>query len=299
MRPRIGISGGLLTEETRFNGERHRFITEALGAHVDWVPYTVEVETGLGALWESWRLTGQSHLAEHGYPGMSALSVPAGLDGYLTKAEPPGPFGIPAYTLAGPALFAQRLTAAFPLLPVVDDAMLDAAASRALFVERVFAAARLRELFGARWRPPDLVAFHTRHKLQILAHDPDRYRKAGRVVAQAGSRPRAETEADYRRLFGEALASATTRGRNANAMQHAFGRISRRLDHSLRHRMLDQIEAYQRGELPLGSPIVLLTSHAVNEGLRWTAEQTYLNPFPPDLRRHLWTLDASAPLAQA
>jgi len=38
---------------------------------------------------------------------MRALSVPAGLDGYLTKAEPPGPFDIPAYTLAGPAPLAQ------------------------------------------------------------------------------------------------------------------------------------------------------------------------------------------------
>jgi uncharacterized protein YbgA (DUF1722 family) len=298
MRPRIGISGGLLTEETRFNGERHRFITEALGAHVDWVPYTAEVETGLGALWESWRLTGQGHLVEH-RPGMSVLAVPSDLDGYLTKADPPGPFGIQAFTPAGRALFAQRLTATFPLLPVVEDAMLDAAASRALFVERVFASARLRALFGRPWRAPDLVAFHTRHKLQILAHDPVRYREAGRVVAQAGSRPPAETEADYRRLFGEALASATTRGRNANAMQHAFGRISRRLDSSLRHTMLDQISAYQRGELPLGTPIVLLTDHAVGEGMRWTAEQTYLNPFPSDLRRHLWTLETTAPLAQA
>jgi uncharacterized protein YbgA (DUF1722 family) len=296
MRPQIGISGGLLTEGNRANGDRHRFITEALGAHVDWVPYTSEVETGLGALWESRRLTGQSHLVE--YDRMGALSVPDGLDGYLTKGDPLGPFGVPAFTPAGHALFAQRLTTAFPLLPVVDDTMLDVAASRALFVERVFAAARLRELFSGPWRAPDLVAFHTRHKLQILAHDPIRYRQAGRVVAQAGTRPRAETEADYRRLFGQALASAATRGRNANAMQHAFGRISRRLDDSLRHRMLDQIEAYQRGELPLGSPIVLLTDHALNEGLRWTAEQTYLNPFPSDLRRHLWTLDASAPLAQ-
>jgi uncharacterized protein YbgA (DUF1722 family) len=36
---------------------------------------------------------------------------------------------------------------------------------REAFVERVFAIARLRELLSGPWRPPDLIGFHTRHKL--------------------------------------------------------------------------------------------------------------------------------------
>jgi uncharacterized protein YbgA (DUF1722 family) len=300
MRPRIGISGSLLDEENRFNGcrSRHRFLAEELGAHVDWVPYTAEMEVGLGALWESWRLTGQGRLVENGRSLMNALPTPAGLDGYVAKVDPRGPHGIPSYPGDGRAAFARRLAAAFPLLPVAEDGTLDSAASRARFVERVFAATRLRELFTDSWRARDLVAFHTRHKLQILAHDPARYQRAGRVVAQAGSRPREETEAEYRRIFGEALANIATRGRNANAMHRAFGKISSHLDDSLRHTMLDRIRAYERGELPFGIPIATLTSHATGEKMPWVAEQTYLNPFPRDLRRHLWTLDAGTPLVR-
>jgi uncharacterized protein YbgA (DUF1722 family) len=55
--------------------------------------------------------------------------------------------------------------------------------------------------------------------------------------------------------------------------------------------VLDQIHAYERGELPFSAPILLLTRHAAGEGPHWAAEQTYLNPFPIDLRRHLWNGD--------
>jgi hypothetical protein len=62
------------------------------------------------------------------------------------------------------------------------------------FVERLFAQARLRELFDSKWRPSDLIAFHSRHKLQILAHHPAAYRETGRIVAQASTRNRDDLE---------------------------------------------------------------------------------------------------------
>jgi len=301
MRPRIGISSCLLAEETRSNGglARHRFLTDELGAYVDWVPYAADIETGLGALWETWRLTGQSRLLDNGraYPAISGLPTPAALDGYVAKGDPCDLQAGPWYPADDQGVFVWRLGAAFPLLPVAGDGALAHAAPRALFVERVFARARLRELFAGRWRTRDLVAFHTRHKLQILAHSPASYQQAGRVVAAAGRRPRDETEADYRRIFAEALASDATRGRNANAMHRAFRKISRRLDDGLRHDMLDRIHAYARGELPFDAAIVLLASHASGERLRWASEQTYLNPFPTDLRLRLWAPDGGTSFA--
>ena len=51
------------------------------------------------------------------------------------------------------------------------------------------------------------MTFHARHKLQMLAHDPARYRSAGRVVAAAGTAPREQTAVTYRDLFLAAMAS--------------------------------------------------------------------------------------------
>ena len=203
-RPRVGVSSRLLGEEVRFNGghKRFRFLTDELGPHVDWVPYCPEVEIGLGTPREPIRLTldgrlvNRSGTADH-TPAMAALPLPAGVDGYVFKAKSPscGIWGIPRYRDDGEAsgahgrgLYAERVLASFPLLAVEDEGRLNDTGLREAFVERVFAAARLRGLFSGSWQPRDLVAFHARHKLQLLAHDPARYRSAGRVVAAAGSR---------------------------------------------------------------------------------------------------------------
>ena len=297
-RPRVGVSSCLLGEEVRFNGghKRYRFLTDELGPHVDWVPYCPEVSIGLGTPREPIRLTADGRLvnrsgtADH-TDSMTALPLPPGdLDGYVFKAKSPscGTRAIPRYGqdgLAvghdGPGLYADRVLRAFPLLAVEDEGRLNDAGLREAFCERIFAAARLRELFSGAWSPGDLVAFHARHKLQLLAHDPARYRAAGRVVAGGG------TAVAYRDLFLAAMASPATPGRTANALQHAYSRIGRQLDRPRRLDLVARIEAYRRGEEPLSVPVALLAHYASGGEFGWLAEQTFLRPFPAGLRlRH-------------
>jgi uncharacterized protein YbgA (DUF1722 family)/uncharacterized protein YbbK (DUF523 family) len=299
MKPRLGVSSCLLGEQVRYDGghRRHAFLTDVLGPHVDWVPFCPEMAIGLGTPRETLRLTAEDHLinrsntADH-TTAMAALPLPEGIDGYVFKAKSPscGIRGIPRYAdneqpanRSGRGVFAARLMAANPLLPVEDEGRLTDEVLREAFVERIFARARLRELFAAQWRPRDLVAFHARHKLQILAHDPARYRLAGRVVADAGSRPRAAVQAEYSELFGAALAGKATRGRHNNALLHAFSLVSEVLDDTRRIDLVDRIEAYRRGDTPISIPIALLTHHARGYGLSWLAEQTYLAPYPAAL----------------
>ncbi|MGB6582640.1 MAG: DUF523 and DUF1722 domain-containing protein [Streptosporangiaceae bacterium] len=331
--PRIGVSSCLLGEEVRFNGghKRYRFLTDSLDRYVDWVPYCPEIQIGLGTPREAIRLTTDGRLvnrsgtADH-TAAMTALPLPADLDGYVFKAKSPscGIRAIPRYRdvgqrdhgqrdhgqrdhgqrdhgqrdhgqcdhgkaadHAGRGLYAARMLDAFPLLAAEDEGRLDDPGLREAFVERIFAAARLRSLFGGPWSGGDLVAFHARHKLQMLAHDPARYRSAGRVVAAAGTAgaAAAQTIAAYRDLFLAAMASPATRGRNASALQHAYSRIGRELDRPRRADLVGRIEAYRRGEEPLSVPVALLAQYAL--GVGWLAEQTYLRPFPAELRvRH-------------
>jgi uncharacterized protein YbgA (DUF1722 family)/uncharacterized protein YbbK (DUF523 family) len=303
-RPRVGVSSCLLGQEVRFNGghKRYRFLTDDLGPHVEWVPYCPEVSMGLGTprepirLTDGGRLVNRSGTADH--TGlMEALPLPdPDLDGYVFKAKSPscGLRAIPRYredgTIAGPAgrgLYAARVLTAFPLLAAQDEGRLNDAALREAFCERIFAAARLRKLL-ARPRPAgDLVGFHARHKLQLLAHDPARYRAAGRIVATAGRTEPVATAAAYRDLFLAALASPATPGRHANALQHASSRIARQLDRPRRADLMARIEAYRHGEEPLSVPVALLAHYASGGDFPWLAEQTYLHPYPPGLRlRH-------------
>ena len=221
---------------------------------------------------------------------MAALPLPLGVDGYVFKAKSPscGVWGIPRYRPDGEAsgavgrgLYASRVMASFPLLAVEDEGRLNDAGLREAFVERVFAAARLRALLSREWEPRDLVEFHARHKLQLLAHDPDRYRSLGRVVASGGA------ACDYGELFLAALAGRATRGRNANALLHAYSRIGRALAAPRRSDLVARIDAYRRGEVPLSVPVALLAHYASGGDLPWLESQTFLAPFPAELRlRH-------------
>ncbi len=297
-RPRVGVSSCLLGEEVRFNGghKRYRFLTDELGPHVDWVPCCPEVSIGLGTPREPIRLTADGRLVSRSgsadHTGlMEALPLPdADLDGYVFKAKSPscGIRAIPRYRPDGTAaghdgrgLYAGRVLRAFPLLAAEDEGRLNDAVLREAFCERIFAAARLRELLSRPWSAGDLAAFHARHKLQLLAHDPARYRAAGRVVAGAGP------GAAYRDLFLAAMASRATPGRNANALQHAYSRIGRQLDRARRLDLVARIEGYRRGEDPLSVPVALLAHYASGGEFGWLAGQTFLRPFPPALRlRH-------------
>ena len=297
-RPRLGVSSCLLGEEVRFNGghKRFRFLTDELAPFVDWVPYCPEIEIGLGTPREAIRLTAAGRLVNRGgtldhTEAMAGLPLPSGLDGYVFKAKSPscGIFSIPRYRPDGqPAdhggrgLYAERVLRESPLLAAEDEGRLNDAGLREAFVERVFAAARLRSLVGVPWEPRDLVGFHARHKLQLLAHDPSRYAEAGRVVATAGSSPRAG--AAYREVFLAAMAERATRGRHANALQHAYSRVGRKLDRARRDDLVARIDSYRRGEVPLSVPVALLAHYASGGELPWLAEQTYLAPFPAALR---------------
>ena len=297
----MGVSSCLLGTPVRYNGghTRSRFLTDELGPYVDWVPYCPEIEIGLGTPREPIQLTADGRLVNRSGTtdhtlAMNALPLPCAVDGYVFKAKSPscGMWRIPRYRSDGQAsgsvgsgLYAGRVVAAFPLLAVEDEGHLSDPELREAFVERVFAAARLRSLLSASWEPRDLVAFHARHKLQLLAHDPVRYRSAGRVVAGAVSY--AETASAYRELFLAALAERATRGRNANALLHAYSRIGRSLTLPRRRDLVARIDGYRRGEVPISVPVALLAHYASDGGLPWLAEQTYLTPFPAGLRlRH-------------
>ncbi|WP_231335494.1 YbgA family protein [Actinomadura graeca] len=315
-RPRLAVSSCLLGAPVRYNGghSRDRFLTGPLAHHVDWVPVCPEMEIGLGAPRPTLRLLTDQHIvtkdgADH-TRAMTRLADDrlrdiADVDGYVFKSRSPscGLLRLPRYASGGPGertdgqpvdrrgrgVFATLVTDAFPHLPAEEDGRLRDPVLREHFIERVYARARLRELFAGDWRPRDLVAFHSRHKLQLLAHAPSAYREMGRIVAQAGTRDRDALEDDYRDAFDQAMAVRPGRGRHANALLHVLGPLSEHLNDARRQDIVAAIESYRQGEAPLSVPVALLRHHAEGEHLAYLAQQTYLDPFPADLvlRHHL------------
>ncbi|MDR8411669.1 DUF523 and DUF1722 domain-containing protein [Nonomuraea sp. 3-1Str] len=311
VRPRVAVSSCLIGELVRFNGghSRDRFLAGPLDPYVDWVPVCPEMEVGLGTPRETLRLerspdgprlmTRRTRADLTGRMAALAEARAAALDvdGYVFKSKSPtcGIHGIPLYPGAEGqpvdrrrrGVFAAAIVEAHPLLPVEDEGRLHDAVLREAFVERIFAHARLRALLEDDWRTRDLVAFHARHKMQLLAHDPAGHRAAGAVVARAGTRPRAEVASAYTGAFHAALAERARPGRNVNALQHCLGMLG--LDPARRDHLAGVIGAYRAGLVPLSVPAALVRHDAEGEGAAYVRDQTFLSPYPDELalRHHV------------
>lgn len=306
---RLGVSACLLGRKVRYDGQHKRdpFLVDVLGEFVEWVPVCPEQELGLGVPREPIRLvgdpaaprlvgerSGRDHtgpmrrLAEARVAELARLD----LDGYVTKKDSPscgmarvrvhsGRGGPPRRD--GVGAFAAVLLARLPLLPVEEEGRLQDAALRESFVERVFAYARWKAAVARGMRRGDLVAFHTVHKLALMAHSPAAYRTLGAAVGAVAKAPVARTVEAYGRGFMEALRIPATRGRHANVLQHMLGYFREVLPPADRAELAELVADYARGLVPLVVPLTLIRHHVRRHGVAYLAGQTYLDPDPKEL----------------
>jgi uncharacterized protein YbgA (DUF1722 family) len=184
---------------------------------------------------------------------------------------------------AGRGLFADVLLQRFPALPVEEEGRLDDPARRENFIERVFAYRRLQDLFGGQWTPAALVAFHTRHKMALLAHATVGYRRLGQIVAAAASRPRTDVAEDYQRQFMSTLSILATPKKHANVLMHMAGHLKGCLDGRSKQELLECVDEYRRGLVPLVVPVTLMRHHVRQHSIEYLAGQSYLYPHPREL----------------
>jgi uncharacterized protein YbgA (DUF1722 family) len=198
-------------------------------------------------------------------------------------------YGLGGPITSGRGLFAEALLQAFPHLPVEEEGRLKDPRLRENFVERAFAYGRLRSLFGSRWTIGNIVAFHTAHKLQLMAHSQRLYAELGHLVAGAKAMTRPTLRASYEAQFMSALEVMATPKRHVNVLQHILGYLSDRLDSAARHEIIELIEDYGRGILPLVVPLTLVRHYVRRFAISYLQAQTYLEPHPKELllRNHV------------
>lgn len=311
---RIGISACLLGERVRYDGGHKRdvYLVETFGRFVEWVPVCPEVEMGLSTPRETLRLvrigenvrmvmpkTGADHtdaMRTFASRRVSALGK-EDLCGYILKKDSPScgmervrvfdAHGVPAKS--GRGLFAETLLGHFPNLPVEEEGRLSDPRLRENFIERVFAYRRLRTLFAGPWKLGMLVAFHTVHKLLLMAHSPRAYASLGRLVAGGKTLPRAELRSRYETDFIRALAEIATTRRQTNVLQHIVGYLRPHLDEPSRGELLALVEDYRRGLIPLIVPLTLVRHYVRRFEIPYLHGQLYLEPHPKELmlRNHV------------
>lgn len=311
---RLGISSCLLGEKVRFDGghKLDHYIRETLGRYVDWVPVCPEVEYGLPVPREAMRLvktaegprlmtsrTGVDHT--DGMKRWAARRLDElgkeGLCGFIFKSKSPSsgmrginvynPSGIPART--GVGIFAGAFMERFPLIPVEDDGRIQDPALRENFIERVFVFRRWKEFQSSGGKIKDLVSFHTDHKLLILSHSIKHYRTLGIMVASAKRYRPERLHFEYIEKLMEGLKLLSTAQKNTNVLNHMLGYFKKMISSEEKQELLEVIENYHKGVVPLIVPITLIKHYVRKYDERYLGRQHYLNPHPAELmlRNHI------------
>jgi uncharacterized protein YbgA (DUF1722 family)/uncharacterized protein YbbK (DUF523 family) len=306
---KLGISSCLLGENVRYDGghKLDRFLQDTLGQYVEYVPICPEVECGLGIPRESMHLEGEPEsprlITTRTRQDMTQRMVDWArkriiqlekeyLCGFIFKSDSPssGMERVKIYNenkmpvKKGVGIFARIFMEHFSLLPVEDEGRLHDPGLRENFIERIFALKRWREASNKEQSRRSLVDFHTRHKLLILAHSPRHYSKMGKLVAGQKSLSLQELNRQYQALLLESLELKTTPKKNVNVLQHMMGYFKQQLSADEKKELLEIINHYQRGYIPLVVPVTLISHYVRKYDQPYLEGQVYLNPHPLELQ---------------
>jgi uncharacterized protein YbgA (DUF1722 family)/uncharacterized protein YbbK (DUF523 family) len=306
---KLGISSCLLGEKVRYDGghKLDHFITENLGKFVEFVPVCPEVECGLGIPREAMHLVSSPE-------GPRLVTIRTQVDytermrtwaqkrvveleqedlcGFIFKSGSPSSGmervkiyygkGEPART--GVGMFAREFMQHFPLLPVEEEGRLYDPGLRENFLERLFSLKRWRDTLALGPKPGHLVDFHTRHKLLIMSHSPKHYELLGKLVAQIKGIPLPELYEQYETQLMEALRLKTTIKKNVNVLLHVMGYFKKNLSPAEKEELLEIIDEYRKGYIPLIVPVTLLNHYVRKYDQSYLKDQYYLHPHPIELK---------------
>jgi uncharacterized protein YbgA (DUF1722 family)/uncharacterized protein YbbK (DUF523 family) len=306
---KIGISSCLLGNRVRYDGghQHDRFITDTLGKYFEFVPVCPEEECGLGVPREPMHLYGDpekpklvtrktgrdltERMLSWARKRVRELEK-ENLHGFIFKSRSPssGMERVKVYgpdkklTKNGVGMFAREFMRHFPLLPVEEDGRLHDIHLRENFIERLFVYNRWRSLLADQKSRGGLVGFHTAHKLQIMSHSETHYRAMGRLVAHAKEQPIGTLYEEYEKLLVGSLRLKTTVKKNINVLLHMLGYFKKQLSSDEKKEMLEVVEQYRNGYVPLIVPVTLVNHYVRKYKVKYLAEQYYLHPHPLDLK---------------
>lgn len=308
--PLIGISGCLTGSAVRFDGGHKRagFAMDELAEWVTFKPVCPEMAIGLPVPRPALRLTqlGEGEIrmrfshephndvtqkmtdfSDAYLPGASTLS------GFIVCAKSPS-CGMERVRLydengnrgrkEGTGLFTAALLAKYPWLPVEEDGRLHDPVLRENFVERVFALHKLNILRDNGLTRRALIDFHSRYKLQLLAHHQAGYREIGPFVATLHEWEDLDAFfVAYREKLMAILKQPASRKNNTNVLMHIQGYFREQLNARQRGELREVILNYRDGLLPILAPLTLLKHYLAEFPDSYLQTQNYFNPYPDDL----------------
>ena len=303
----IGISSCLLGEAVRFDGghKQDNYIIGTLGNYFVFHPVCPEVAIGLPIprppirlvqFKDGVRVVGVKDRevdvthSLHSF-GKKMAQEMSEISGFIFKRASPscGMERVKVYDQDGRSIdvasgaFAEEIMKGQPLLPVEEEGRLGDPGLRENFIMRVFVYHRWRQLLAGGLSAKKLIAFHSDHKYLILAHSQSSYKSMGTMLANAGAEDIEALGQEYVQLLMHALSKPAPRKQHVNVLLHLLGYLKDHLDATDKAEILEIIEHYRDGIVPLIVPITLLKHHFRRHPHDYIERQVYLSPHPHEL----------------
>ncbi|MGM0453315.1 MAG: YbgA family protein [Thermodesulfobacteriota bacterium] len=306
---RLGVSSCLLGENVRWNGghKLDHFLKDTLGQFVEFVPVCPEVEAGFGIPRETMRLEGDAdnprlvttkskidhteQMRQWAENRVRQLEK-ENLCGFIFKKDSPssGLTRVKVYNAKGMpekkgvGLFAREFIRHFPLIPVEEEGRLHDPRLRENFIELIFTLKRWRDTVVQKPGIGPVVDFHSRNKLLLMAHSPEKARMMGKLVGSAKQMGADAFYRQYEEKLVEAMRLQPTVKKHINVLHHIMGYFKKQLTADEKAELLEIIEQFRSGYVPLLVPMTLINHYARKYDQPYLRQQTYLNPHPIELK---------------
>lgn len=303
-RPGVVVSKCLGFARCRYNGITidDDFVA-LLKPYVRYQPVCPEMEIGLGVPREPIRIvraggtdrlmqpaTGLDHSVKMRDLCDAFLGGLKEVDGFLLKSRSPScgikDVKIFASMEKSPSIgkdagfFGREVLQRFPRLAIEDEGRVRNFRIREHFLTKLFTFARFRALERTM---RGLVAFHSAHKLLLMAYHQAEMRKCGRTAANPEQLPVEEVFQQYCQHLQGAFAAMPRYTSNINVLMHALGYFKKDLSPKEKSFFLRTLEQYRAGKIPLSVSLGIVRSWIVRFGEEYLEQQFFFEPYPEGL----------------
>ncbi len=306
----VGISSCLVGEKVRYDGghKSNSYIIKTLGRYFEFQTFCPELDIGLGVPRKPIRLSrkgsGRVRCVPVDQPGSDfteALMRSAErhsawhgtLCGYILKKDSPS-CGMERVKLwgdgmpvrEGTGIYSAEMMSNFPAMPVEEEGRLGDAVLRENFIQRVFVMHRWFQLVDRGLKLRELLAFHASHKMIIMSHDQNSNRQLGQMLAAVTKDNVNDIANRYLLQLMQTLKTPATRGNHVNVLQHIQGHLKKPLAAADKAELVEAVEKYRLGLLPLIVPLTLLSHFFRRYPDNYISNSWYMNPYPEELSLH-------------
>ncbi len=121
----------------------------------------------------------------------------------------------------------------------------------------------------------NMLSFHTANKYMIMAHDQEKLKKLGNIVASYKKRPFSELLLEYESHLKLAIKKNPTTRTHSNVIMHIFGYFLKHLEQNEKRLFLDSLEQFRENKKTIGEILLEISPITYRFDNTYLASQTY------------------------